>query len=119
MFRIVIAAATLLMLAGSATAGTDYQCLNNCTGRGHVYQYCLSQCSYDDGPMRQQPYRQQNPYQAVPPMQQMPQQMPQQMQPMQPMQPMPAPAQQTDYKCLNDCTRKGYAYPLCQQRCSF
>jgi hypothetical protein len=27
---------------------TDFQCLNGCTQKGHMYQFCQSQCSYGD-----------------------------------------------------------------------
>jgi len=26
---------------------------------------------------------------------------------------------ETDYKCLNNCTRRGYLYQLCLEQCSF
>jgi hypothetical protein len=84
-------------IAGVAYGGTDYQCVNNCTGKGYLYQYCMSQCSYDDNPHQQQPsspLQSQNPYTIT-------------------------PTPQTDYKCLSDCTSKGYLYQLCKERCSY
>jgi len=88
---------TLLAIATAANAGTDYQCVNDCTRKGYMYQYCQSLCSYDDNPSRQQPVQPQNPYQTP--------QLPR--------------APQTDYQCVNDCTNKGYLYQYCQQRCSY
>jgi hypothetical protein len=34
---------------GTAFAGTDYKCMNDCQGRGYLYQYCSERCSYNDG----------------------------------------------------------------------
>lgn len=93
MNRIAIALAQLVF-ASASNAGTDYQCVNDCTGKGYMYQYCQSRCSYDDNPSRQRPIQPQNPFQ----MPQIP---------------------QTDYKCVSDCTSKGYLYQYCQQRCSY
>lgn len=42
---------------------------------------------------------------------------PQQYQPQQ-NQPQPPPLR-TDFKCVSDCTAKGYQYQLCRQRCSY
>jgi hypothetical protein len=34
---------------GSArTLGTDFKCMNECSGSGHIYAFCQSQCSYPD-----------------------------------------------------------------------
>lgn len=33
--------------------------------------------------------------------------------------PSPAPAQQIDYQCLNDCQAAGYLYRFCKEKCSF
>jgi hypothetical protein len=93
----LIIAATLVATATLANAATDYQYLNDCTGRGYMYQYCMSRCSYDDKTNRAQPVQPQNPYQ-VPYMPRMP---------------------QTDFKCLNECAQKGYMYQFCQERCSY
>ena len=42
-----------LLCASSVYAATDYKCLNDCTGHGYMYNYCLSQCSYNN-PFTQQ-----------------------------------------------------------------
>ena len=31
----------------------------------------------------------------------------------------PQPPVRTDFRCLSDCTAKGYQYQLCQSRCSY
>ena len=69
---------------------TDFQCLNGCTQKGHMYQFCQSQCSYGDSNQSSgaQSYT-------------------------------PPKVQQTDFKCLNECTQKGYMYQFCQERCSY
>lgn len=28
----------------------DYNCMNDCTDNGYMYQYCQSRCSYDNAP---------------------------------------------------------------------
>lgn len=41
--------ATLLLIASTsalAYQSTDYTCLNDCTARGYMYQYCQQLCSY-------------------------------------------------------------------------
>lgn len=42
--------ALLLVLAGPASAGVDYACLSDCTGRGYLYQYCQQACSFQESP---------------------------------------------------------------------
>lgn len=83
----------VLVIASAAHAGTDYQCVNDCTAKGYMYNYCTSRCSYDNNPYQQQ-QQPSNPYQVT-------------------------PIPQTDFKCLNDCTNKGYMYSLCKERCSY
>lgn len=92
MFRVFVLLLSLT-LAVPALAATDYQCMNDCTNRGYMYQYCKSRCSYDTTPQWEQPL-QQNPYNTprIP---------------------------QTDYQCLYDCTSKGYLYQFCKERCSY
>ena len=79
-----------LVIASVSYAGTDYQCVNNCTAKGYLYQYCTSQCSYNDSSPRQS----QDPYTIT-------------------------PVPRTDYQCVSDCTAKGYLYQLCKERCSY
>ena len=37
---------TLLVLPVPAFAMTDYACVNDCTSKGYMYQYCTEKCSY-------------------------------------------------------------------------
>lgn len=37
-----------LLLTNNAFALTDYQCVNDCTARGYMYNYCTEKCSYGD-----------------------------------------------------------------------
>lgn len=91
MFRIIWLL-SLIVFSSGASAATDYQCMNDCTNKGYMYQFCTSRCSYDSSP--------------------------QQVQPQAPIyQPQRTP--QTDYQCLNNCTAKGYMYQYCQQQCSY
>lgn len=76
MFRIIWFL-SLIVFASSASAATDYQCVNDCTGKGYMYQYCTSICSYDSSPQQIQPQQQAPTYQ--------PQRIP-----------------QTDFQCLNN-----------------
>lgn len=98
MYRLIIAVVVIFMTGSVTYAGTDYNCLNECTQKGHMYGYCKSQCSWDDQQPSVNPYRQgQGQGQYVP----------------------PPPMKQTDYQCLNECTRRGYMYAFCQERCSY
>lgn len=47
MKRIAIVFA-LVVLSAAANAGTDYQCVNNCTNNGYTYQTCQDQCTIKD-----------------------------------------------------------------------
>lgn len=39
-----------IMVSLSASAATDYQCVNNCTSSGSLYQFCVEKCTYDATP---------------------------------------------------------------------
>jgi hypothetical protein len=84
----------VFVLVGVTYASTDYTCLNDCTAKGYMYNYCQQRCSYDDNPYQQQQQQQSNPYQVK-------------------------PIPQVDYTCLNNCTQKGYMYNYCKQQCSY
>ena len=73
-----------------SAAQTDYQCVNDCTQKGYQYQFCTSQCSFNNNSNNVQQYTQ--PQQRI---------------------------KQTDYQCVNDCTQKGYQYQFCTERCSY
>ena len=88
-------ACLLLFNLSGAFAVTDYQCVNDCTARGHQYQFCTSQCSTGEA--------------------QPPQTLPQNPDPWNDAQ----KHTQTDYQCMNACTAKGYQYQLCQSKCSY
>ena len=94
MAKIFVLFLLLFLLTGTAVAATDFKCMNNCTSQGYLYNYCLSQCSYDNSPQTYQPQtnQQQPQLQRVP---------------------------QTDFKCVSDCTSKGYQYGYCKDRCSY
>lgn len=47
-------ALALLLICMPASAATDYQCVQACTSQGLLYQYCVSQCSYDPTPQPRQ-----------------------------------------------------------------
>jgi hypothetical protein len=32
------------------STATDYQCVNDCTAKGYMYNLCQQQCSYDSSP---------------------------------------------------------------------
>jgi len=91
----LIATVMLTVLATVALASTDYQCVNDCTQNGYMYQLCQAKCSYNDSTSAQlQPsisLQAETPYQQT----------------------------QTDYQCVNDCTNAGYMYGLCKKRCSY
>lgn len=78
-----------LFLISPAMAATDFQCVNDCTSKGYMYNYCTDRCSYSTGYDQPQQTRQ------------------------------PQRIKQTDYKCLSDCTARGYMYNYCQQQCSY
>lgn len=86
MKRLLIA---ILLTPIFSFAQTDYQCVNDCTGKGYQYQFCTSKCSFNE---------QTQLYQQTPQIQ---------------------PIKQTDYACVNDCTKKGYQYQFCTSRCSY
>ena len=89
-----------LSTSAFAFRATDYQCLNNCTSRGYMYQYCQQQCSYETSPA---PAPVPMPAPAIPSVPSFaPQKIP-----------------QIDYQCMNDCTSNGYMYQFCQSRCSY
>lgn len=93
MIKLVLAA-SLAIMSALAYAGTDFQCVSDCTNHGYMYQYCMSRCSYNDNLSLPQQVQPQNTYQ-VPHL------------------------PQTDFKCLSDCTQKGYLYQFCQQQCTY
>ena len=39
---------TLLIAATSVFAATDYQCVNDCTAKGYMYNLCTDRCSFDE-----------------------------------------------------------------------
>lgn len=39
-----------MLVSLSASAATDYTCLNRCTSSGSLYQFCQEKCSYDTTP---------------------------------------------------------------------
>ena len=49
-----LAGIVLSIVAVSAYAGTDFQCVQRCTNQGYQYQLCMSKCSWDDGSTVQQ-----------------------------------------------------------------
>lgn len=38
----------LFCIAQQASAGTDYKCMSDCSGRGYTWQYCNGVCSYSN-----------------------------------------------------------------------
>jgi hypothetical protein len=46
MTRLIIAL-TLVAIATTANAITDYACVSDCTGRGNLYKDCMPECTYD------------------------------------------------------------------------
>ena len=44
-----------LVFSGSAYAATDYQCVNDCTEKGYMYNFCKEKCSYDNTPQYEKP----------------------------------------------------------------
>lgn len=43
---LVLAVIFTLLVTYTAKAATDYQCVNDCTHQGYLYQYCVARCSY-------------------------------------------------------------------------
>jgi len=39
-----------MLLSIEALAGTDYNCVSDCTGKGYLYSLCQNKCSYPDSP---------------------------------------------------------------------
>ncbi len=47
MTRIIIAL-TLVAIATTANAITDYACVSDCVGRGNLYKDCVQECTYNN-----------------------------------------------------------------------
>ena len=92
-----------LATAGFAYANTDYQCLNDCTSKGHAYAYCKSQCTYGGDNQQPQP-RTLKPWEE----------------PKYPSsRPDPnTPGQPAYNACIKNCERMGHLYDYCNQQCS-
>lgn len=46
MKKLIIIAITLMTIAATAYAFTDFKCMNDCQRKGYMYGYCLKVCSY-------------------------------------------------------------------------
>jgi len=112
MLKIIIVV-FILALSGFAYAATDYTCLNDCTQRGYMYNYCLERCSYND--------HSQTPLQ-------LPQQLPHQQKSLTDSfsegydlgRKMRQDELRDKYiQCVDDCTSKGNKRSYCKEECSY
>lgn len=39
---------TMMLLATTAQASTDFSCMDRCSENGYMYSYCKSQCTYNE-----------------------------------------------------------------------
>lgn len=99
MLKTIIFSMFILVIADVSNAATDFTCLNDCTQKGYMYNYCQERCSYNANPNQQQQNQQQQ--QLIP------------------NQIKPVPISRIDFKCLNDCTSKGYMYNYCKEQCTY
>lgn len=84
----------LVLNVSSATAMTDFQCVNDCTAAGYQYGLCQSRCSTDND-SKKEPPQNADPWNDA------------------------KKQKQTDYQCVSACTAKGYQYQLCESKCSY
>lgn len=107
-------ALTLVLLAFSVVtnAGTDYQCLTNCTSKGYVYQLCNERCSYDNN--RDSARTRLDP--SIPMGIKSPQLIQQEVLQNQLLQ-LQIQVQQQKQQCIENCTSQGNDYGLCRQQC--
>lgn len=81
----------VLLMAGNAVAGTDLQCVSDCSALKNPKEFCVSQCSYKDDTKQSQPVNLKLQTPKVP---------------------------QANPQCLKTCTAEGSPSQFCQQLCS-
>jgi hypothetical protein len=64
-YKLWILASVLPFVSTSSPAVTDYQCLNDCTAAGYMYQLCQSRCSYEPSPNYGEPSSNRTDYQCL------------------------------------------------------
>jgi len=53
MKRLILLAGLFACGIGPVSAATDFRCVNDCTRKGYMYQFCVQNCSYDSMPTPQ------------------------------------------------------------------
>jgi len=91
MARMLVFAFFILFTVGNAIAGTDMQCVKDCTALGNPREFCVPQCSFKDNSAQSQNS---------------------------PTMPQGTKGQQIDPQCLNKCIGDGAPIQFCQQRCA-
>ena len=92
-----IAIVLILLFSISGFAATDRRCVNDCREKGYKRDLCNEQCSYGNdgnsfgGGLDSSIISDQDNFEV----------------------------EQTDPKCLNECTGEGYQYGFCKKRCSY
>ena len=59
MKKLILLTFLLTFTYTTAHAATDFRCVNDCTRRGYMYQFCVQNCSYDSAPAPYSPPPQQ------------------------------------------------------------
>jgi hypothetical protein len=83
----------LFLLADSALAFTDTNCMRDCRKKGYLQGYCEKLCSYGDSgsPFQKQDEEDKRWMKT----------------------------KKVDLKCLNDCQKQGNSYQYCREKCSY